>query len=66
VAAPGDDVQPSIWKTSLAQLFYLYLWALSESLWYRPYLLFVLLEGRYKAWRGESAWGEMERIAESA
>ncbi|QZT35338.1 glycosyltransferase [Caldalkalibacillus thermarum TA2.A1] len=45
----------------LSQLFYLYLWALSESLWYRPFLLAVRLEGKYKAWLGESTWGEMER-----
>ncbi|WP_424768513.1 glycosyltransferase [Paenibacillus sp. sgz302251] len=42
-------------------MFYLFIYALSESFWYRPMTVFWRIEGLVQVARKQTAWGEMTR-----
>jgi cellulose synthase/poly-beta-1,6-N-acetylglucosamine synthase-like glycosyltransferase len=42
-------------------LVLLFIWALTESLWYRPLLVLWRIEGLFSAFSKKSTWGDMER-----
>jgi hypothetical protein len=39
----------------------LFLYSLTESIWYRPLTVFWRVEGIWQMLRGETGWGEMKR-----
>ncbi|WP_233713629.1 glycosyltransferase family 2 protein [Lederbergia citri] len=45
----------------ISHLLKLYVWALTESFWYRPLLLGAKIEGMFSAFKKKKTWGEMER-----
>lgn len=42
-------------------LLILYFWALTESLWYRPLLIWARVNGIFSAFKKKKSWGAMER-----
>jgi cellulose synthase/poly-beta-1,6-N-acetylglucosamine synthase-like glycosyltransferase len=45
----------------IGQIIKLFLYSLSETLWYRPLTLFWRCEGIWQTIKGETSWGEMKR-----
>jgi cellulose synthase/poly-beta-1,6-N-acetylglucosamine synthase-like glycosyltransferase len=45
----------------IGQIVKLFLYSLSETLWYRPLTLFWRCEGIWQTIKGETSWGEMKR-----
>jgi cellulose synthase/poly-beta-1,6-N-acetylglucosamine synthase-like glycosyltransferase len=45
----------------IGQIFKLFLYSLTETLWYRPLTVFWRCEGIWQTIKGETGWGEMKR-----
>jgi hypothetical protein len=45
----------------ISNIIHLFLYSLTETLWYRPLTVFWRCEGIFQMIRGVKSWGEMKR-----